>query len=62
VTDAAAFVADLGHDITPEQRKEATKAILPAIIVGQVAQTIAAAAAAASAATATTSTRHRSKK
>jgi hypothetical protein len=50
----------LGKDVTPAQRKEASKVILPAIIIGQVTQTVAAIAAAASAASTTTATRHRS--
>lgn len=54
IGEAAQFVADLGKDITPAERKEASKVILPAIIIGQVTQTIAAAAAAASAATTST--------
>ena len=62
VAEAAQFVADLGKDITPAERKEASKAILPAIIIGQVTQTIAAAAAAASAAATSTAMRARSNK
>ena len=48
VTQAAAFVANLGHDLTPAEKEKAAATIVPAVIVTQVAQAAAAAAAAAS--------------
>ena len=48
VGQAAAFVANLGHDLTPEEKEKAAATIVPAVIVTQVAQAAAAAAAAAS--------------
>ena len=45
--DAAAFVADLGHDLTPAERKKAASTIVPAVIVTQLAQAAVAAASAA---------------
>ena len=45
--DAAAFVADLGHDLTPAERKKAAGTIVPAVIVTQLAQAAVAAASAA---------------
>ena len=43
VGEAVAFVGDLGKDITPEQRAEARATIIPAIVITQVAQAVAAA-------------------
>jgi hypothetical protein len=43
VGEAVAFVANLGADVTPAQRKEVRKVVLPAIIIAQVAQAAAAA-------------------
>ena len=49
VGEAAAFVADLGHDITPAEKKEAAATIIPAVIITQLAQAAVAAASAAAA-------------
>jgi hypothetical protein len=46
--EAAAFVANLGHDLTPEEKKKAAATIIPAVIITQVAQAAIAAAGAAS--------------
>ena len=43
IGEAAAFVANLGADVTPAQREEVRKVVLPAIIISQVAQAAAAA-------------------
>ena len=47
VGEAAAFVANLGHDLTPEEKKKAAATIVPAVIVTQLAQAAVAAASAA---------------
>lgn len=47
VGEAAAFVANLGHDITPAEKKKAAATIVPAVIVTQLAQAAVAAASAA---------------
>lgn len=49
VGEAAAFVADLGHDLTPAERKKAAATIVPAVIITQLAQAAVAAASAAAA-------------
>ena len=49
VGEAAAFVANLGHDISPEEKRKAAATIVPAIIITQVAQAAVAAAATAAA-------------
>ena len=49
VGEAAAFVADLGHDLTPAERKKAAGTIIPAVIITQLAQAAVAAASAAAA-------------
>ena len=49
VGEAAAFFADLGHDLTPTERKEAAATIIPAVIITQLAQAAVAAASAAAA-------------
>ena len=49
VGEAAAFVADLGHDITPAEKKQAAATIIPAVIITQLAQAAVAAASAAAA-------------
>ena len=53
VGEAAAFVANLGHDITPAEKRKAAATIVPAIIITQVAQAAVAAAAGAATASAT---------
>ena len=47
VGEAAAFVADLGHDLSPAERKKAAATIIPAVIITQLAQAAVAAASAA---------------
>jgi len=49
VGEAAAFVANLGHDITPAEKRQAAATIVPAIIITQIAQAAVAAAATAAA-------------
>jgi len=49
VGEAAAFVADLGHDITLAEKKQAAATIIPAVIITQLAQAAVAAASAAAA-------------
>ena len=49
VGEAAAFVANLGHDLTPEEKKQAAATIVPAVIITQLAQAAVAAASAAAA-------------
>ena len=49
VGEAAAFVANLGHDITPAEKRQAAVTIVPAIIITQIAQAAVAAAATAAA-------------
>ena len=48
VGEAAAFVANLGHELTPAEKKEAAATIIPAVIITQLAQAAVAAASAAS--------------
>jgi hypothetical protein len=48
LSEAAAFVGNLGHDLTPEEKKQAAATIIPAVIITQVAQAAIAAAGAAS--------------
>jgi len=48
IADAADFVANLGHDLTPTEKKRAASTIIPAVIITQVAQAAVAAASAAS--------------
>ena len=47
VGEAAAFVANLGHDLSPEEKKKAAATIVPAVIITQLAQAAVAAASAA---------------
>lgn len=54
VGEAAAFVANLGHDLTPEEKKKAASTIVPAVIVTQLAQAAVAAASAAASGAAST--------
>ena len=48
VGEAVAFVSNLGHDLTPEEKKQAAATIVPAVIITQLAQAAVAAASAAS--------------
>jgi anti-sigma factor ChrR (cupin superfamily) len=48
VGEAVAFVGNLGHDISPAEKKKAAATIIPAVIITQVAQAAVAAAGAAS--------------
>jgi hypothetical protein len=50
VGEAIEAFANLGNDLTPEQKEEAARTIVPAIVITQVAQAAAATAAAAAAA------------
>ncbi len=61
VGEAAAFVADLGHDITPAEKKEAAATIIPAVIITQLAQAAVAAASAAAGGAASSGGSRRSK-
>lgn len=47
VSEAVAFVGNLGHDLTLEEKKKAAATIIPAVIVTQLAQAAVAAASAA---------------
>lgn len=47
VEEAIAALTSLGNDLSPEQKEEAARTIVPAIVITQVAQAAAAAAAAA---------------
>lgn len=47
VEEAIAALTSLGNDLSPEQKKEAARTIVPAIVITQVAQAAAAVAAAA---------------
>jgi len=47
VGEAIEALANLGNDLTPEQKEEAARTIVPAIVITQVAQAAAATAAAA---------------
>jgi hypothetical protein len=38
VGEAAAFVANLGHDLTPQEKQQAAATIIPAVIITQLAQ------------------------
>ena len=49
VGEAVEFVANLGHDLTPAEKKKAAATIVPAVIVTQLAQAAVAAASAAAA-------------
>ena len=49
VGEAAAFVAKLGHEYTPAEKKQAAATIIPAVIITQLAQAAVAAASAAAA-------------
>jgi hypothetical protein len=47
VAAAVAFIADLGADLTPEERETARATIIPAVVITQIAAAATAAAAAA---------------
>jgi hypothetical protein len=61
IGEAAAFVANLGHDLTPEEKQKAASTIVPAVIVTQLAQAAVAAASAAASGTASSGGSRRSK-
>ena len=56
VGEAIAAIVNLGNDLTPEQKEEAARTIVPAIVITQVAQAAAATAAAAAQASGGSST------
>ena len=56
VGEAIAAITSLGNDLSPEQKKEAARTIVPAIVITQVAQAAAATAAAAARTTGGSST------
>ena len=59
--EAAAFVANLGHDLTPEEKQQAAATIIPAVIITQLAQAAVAAASAAAGGAASSGGSRRSK-